>query len=87
MPSSTAFKEMYEALLETVGDDYGALTGQFITRVEWGNLYRDGDHLDVPIHATWVCDYSRRLAEAEKAILLFDPAGDHIFQCFAGRDA
>jgi hypothetical protein len=87
MPSSTALKEMHEALLETVGDDPGVLTGQFITRVEWGNLYRDDDHLDFPIHATWICDYSRRFAEAEKVTLLFNPANGHIFQCFADRDA
>jgi hypothetical protein len=47
IPSSTGFKEMYEALLATVGHEYGILTGQFITPEEWDNLQ------SVPIHATW----------------------------------
>jgi hypothetical protein len=87
MPSSTVLKEMQEALLETVGDDYGVLTDQFITPVERGNLYRDDDYLDVPIRAKWICDCSGRFAEVEEVMLLLNPASDHIFQCFADRDA
>lgn len=71
-PSSTVFKEMYDAILDTVGHEYGVLTGQFITREEWKNLYRDDDHLGVPIHATWIRDYSRRFIEVEKVTLLFN---------------